>query len=247
MTRRIFIGWDARDEIAATVCASSLRRRTQSPVRYLRLDDPDVKTVYDRPYEMRDGQRYDVRSDTPFSTDFSFSRFLVPWLMDYKGFALFTDPDTIWMRSPDELFAMAEQHPEIGVWVVKHNHNPEENEKMMGLRQTRYPRKNWSSVCLWNCSHSMVRLLKPHIVNRSDGQYLHGLRWLDDEEIGGLDETWNWLAEPGREPWTGKKDELIPAVIHFTTGGPWFIDYHDVPFAGFWWDEAGDFWWEGRG
>ena len=104
---------------------------------------------------------------------------------------------------------------------------------MDGRQQTTYPRKNWSSLVLYNCGHAANRALTPAAVNTQSGAYLHRFQWLDDELIGSLPETWNWLEGGSRPPADGP-----PKVVHYTRGGPWFDDWQQVEYAQHWRDEA---------
>jgi hypothetical protein len=119
--------------------------------------------LYRREWTYEDGQYYDTRDRKPFSTEFSFTRFLVPSLCQWRGVALFCDCDFLWRTDVAELFALHD--PSFAVQVVKHDHNPSETVKMEGQAQTRYLRKNWSSLMLWNCDHPSNLMLTPHKVN----------------------------------------------------------------------------------
>jgi hypothetical protein len=78
--------------------------------------------------------------------------------------------------------------------VVKHDHQPTEHWKMDGQFQTRYHRKNWSSVCLFNCDHPANKALTVDLVNSAPGRDLHAFSWLADDLIGELPPEWNWLV-----------------------------------------------------
>ena len=88
------------------------------------------------------------------------------------------------------------------VYCVQHDYTPKEKHKMDGQKQTIYPRKNWSSFILFNCSHSSNKKLSVDLVNSQTGSFLHQFKWLKDNEIGSLDERWNWL-----EGWTSKHND----------------------------------------
>lgn len=252
MSAQVFIGWDPVDALMAEVCASSIRRHSDLRVRMLKADDPDVRAVYSRGYTVKNGQKFDQIDGKPFSTDFSFRRFLVPYLCGHKGFAIFCDADIVFTTDLDQLIDYAITQPEHAMWCVKHNHDPENTEKMHGVEQTKYRRKNWSSLVLWNCGHPSNRILTPHEVNTRPGAWLHGFDWLHDNLIGELPETWNWLC--GHSPTTGGSslDGSHPALrdypngIHYTDGAPCMANWGSVEFAGYFWDECEDFWWEGR-
>ncbi len=116
---------------------------------------------------------------------------------------------------------------------VHHDHRPRESWKMDGAQQTVYPRKNWSSLVLYNCAHPKNAVLTPELVNRESGAFLHRFQWLEDAEIGALDESWNWLEGWSAPPSGG----LPPNAIHYTRGGPWFDHWRTVEYARLWLDE----------
>lgn len=227
---RIFVGWDSREIEAYDVCRVSLTRRASVPltVTPLKLDELIAAKLYDRPFERRGNQRIDLRDGRPFSTDFSFSRFLVPSLASWTGWALYCDCDFLWRDDVAKLFALRDETK--AVMVVKHQHAPPETSKMDGVVQTTYPRKNWSSLILWNCGHPANRAVTSEAVNVRPGSWLHGFRWLDDAAIGDLPEAWNWL-EGHSAP------SIDPRAVHFTRGGPWFPAWKSVAYADEWWRE----------
>ncbi|MBI3252529.1 MAG: glycosyltransferase [Candidatus Omnitrophica bacterium] len=214
---RIFIGWDSREEVAYDVCLASLRRYSSRP-----LDVTPLKQE-----ELRHGGLYARSKDPLASTEFTYTRFLTPFLADYRGWALFVDCDFLFTADVAELFAMAD--PRCAVMCVQHDHRPPERTKMDGALQTVYPRKNWSSLVLWNCAYPSNGVLTPEAVNRETGAFLHRFQWLKDSEIGALPETWNWL-----EGWSRAVPDEIPKAIHFTRGGPWFDKWKHVKFGELW-------------
>jgi len=216
----VYIGWDSREDAAYQVCRHSLLRHAGRPVEVipLRQDDLRRRGLYRR------------ARDPLASTEFTYTRFLVPALAGYEGWALFCDCDMLWTADIAELIQRADDR--YAVMCVHHDHNPPETVKMDGAVQTRYPRKNWSSFVLYNCGHPANRLLTPDVVNRESGAFLHRFQWLADDLIGALPETWNWL-----EGWTPVPDTGIPAVIHYTRGGPWFENWRDVAYAAEWLEE----------
>lgn len=227
-TLPIFIGWDQREEVAFDVCRHSLLARSSVPlyVRALRLEGLRHANLYWRQSVVQGGRRIDTIDRRPFSTDFAFSRFLVPALMQYNGWALFCDCDFLFLADVADLLKHAD--PEKAVMVCKQVHEPNEGEKMDGQAQSRYRRKNWSSLVLWNCSHEANLALTTHAVNREYGSWLHGFEWLDDDEIGELPPQWNWIdgVTPG-----------APLAVHYTSGGPWMRGHQSVAFAQEWQDE----------
>jgi hypothetical protein len=225
---KVYIGWDQRDIPAFARCRGSLIRHKSMNVQIEALRDWDLRRqkVYWRPYIVDgEGQKHDGRDGKPFSTDFSFTRFCVPFLEDYADeWVLFCDPDMLWRADIAELASLID--PEKAVMCVQHNHRPTEIEKMGGLAQTVYPRKNWSSLMLMN--PSKCTNLTKYVVNNQTGSWLHGMLWLEDDEIGALPEEWNWL-----EGWSSP--EIEPKIIHYTRGTPDMEGCEDVAYAAEWW------------
>ena len=214
MALKIFIGWDQRDALAYEVCCRSLLQHASVPLDIRPLKHWELRRagLYWRPYLCDEqGQQWDVFDGKPFSTGFSFTRFLVPELCNFADeWVLFCDADFLWRADVARLFAAADGQPEA-VFVVKHNHWPAETLKMGGVLQTRYARKNWSSLMLLNPSR--CRALTRHVVSNWPGGDLHALAWLDDAAIGALPERWNWLE--------GHSDvDGTASAVHFTRGTP---------------------------
>lgn len=227
----IYLGFDPREAAAYAVTRQSIREFSQHiPVRGLVLDDLRKKGLYWRPTERRMNRLYDVISEHEMATEFAISRFLVPHL-ELSGpkrlgrWALFMDCD---MLVRVNLMRVIEGLDESkAVYCVKHNHVPDYIEKMDGQIQSKYDRKNWSSFVLFNCDHKANKALTPEFVNTKPGRELHGFCWLSDDLIGELPVEWNWLV--------GHSDErVVPKVVHFTDGGPWFGAFTNVPYADEW-------------
>jgi lipopolysaccharide biosynthesis glycosyltransferase len=217
---KIFIGYDSREDIAFEVAKRSILDHMDAEVIALRLDDLREMGLYWRPV------------DPMSSTEFSFSRFLVPALCNYRGWALFMDCDFLVRGSLAKLLDYKD--PEKAVYVVKHEYEPKSLTKMDGQAQRRYPRKNWSSFMWFNCAHPFNYNLSPEIVNTETGMYLHRFLWCWDEAIGELPPTFNYL-----EGWHTRAVEPNPLCVHFTEGGPWFDDYQNVEYAHEWKQVAG--------
>ncbi len=163
------------------------------------------------------------------STGHAIARFLVPALCHFEGWALFTDGDVLFRADVGQLFAAAD--PEKAVQVVQHQHAPTHAEKMDGQIQTRYLRKNWSSVLLFQCAHRANQALTIELVNTVPGRDLHRFCWLSDDLIGSLDPRWNWLA--------GHSSSTIdPALVHFTEGVPDMAGYEHQPYSDEWYAYA---------
>jgi lipopolysaccharide biosynthesis glycosyltransferase len=178
---KVFVGYDIREDIAYQVCEYSILKH-QSAAQVIPLKQK----------ELRESGVYTRTVDPLSSTEFTFTRFLVPYLANYQGWAVFVDCDFIFLEDVKELFAQADD--QYAVMVVKHDYTPQEGLKMDGCKQLPYPRKNWSSVILWNCAHPANQQITPDVVNAQTGQYLHRFQWLDDREIGTLQSEWNWLV-----------------------------------------------------
>lgn len=231
MKRRVYIGWDSREDIAFQVAKHSILKHSENiEVIPLKLDELKARGLVTRP------------DDPRASTEFTFTRFLVPHLNDYKGWALFVDCDFLFRTDVNKLFDLAD--PSKAVMVVKHDYNVEDGTtKMDGKVQHAYPRKNWSSCMLFNCAYrkNMASLdplhINQHVIDKIAAlSYLHQFKWLDDSEIGEIPHTWNWLVGHYHEPQDGKPD-----AIHFTLGGPWFDEYKDVEYGNLWLDEAQEY------
>jgi hypothetical protein len=172
-----------------------------------------------------------TRADDPLaSTEFTYSRFLTPALAGFSGPALYCDSDFLWLDDIADLAASFDTSK--AVQCVEHNYRPVETQKMDGKVQAVYPRKNWSSLMLFNCDHSSVRALTPQVVNGESAAFLHRMQWVADRDIGQLDPEWNWL-----EGWDQIAPGCFPKAIHFTRGGPWFQDWKSVAFADLWLSE----------
>jgi hypothetical protein len=214
---RVYIGWDRREPEAYDVAKFSLTRRASIPVEVtpIKLDDLRRRGLYAR----------DV--DPLASTEFTYSRFFTPALAGFSGWALFCDCDFLWLADIAELAAVT-RVPKA-VYCVQHDYRPKETTKMDGAVQTVYPRKNWSSLMLFNCEHPAVRRLTPELVNRESGAFLHRMQWVNDEDIGALPVEWNWL-----EGWNEKPAQGTPKAVHFTRGGPWFARWQNVDYGDLW-------------
>lgn len=212
----VYVGYDGREDIAYKVCEFSLYKHS-----------PDVDVIPLIQSELRSNGLYNREVDKLGSTEFTFTRFLVPTLQNYNGWALFCDCDFLWLGDIKEIFDQADDR--YAVMVVKHDYEPSSETKMDGCTQTRYPRKNWSSMILWNCEHPANQQLDTNMINEATGQYLHRFQWLKDSEIGSLDVRYNWLVNWYKEPQDGN-----PFALHYTEGGPWFDDYRDCDYHGIW-------------
>jgi lipopolysaccharide biosynthesis glycosyltransferase len=213
---KIFVGYDSREDIAYQVCRHSILTR-----------QPTAEVIPLKRQELINNGLYTREVDPLSSTEFTFTRFLVPHLMDYQGWALFCDCDFLFTIDVDEIFKCVDE--KYAVMVVKHDYTPTEGTKMDGQKQLLYPRKNWSSLVLWNCGHPANQQLDLNTVNSETGAYLHRFQWLNDDEIGELSYAYNWLVNWYKEPEDG-----TPKVIHYTEGGPWFENYRHCEYGYQW-------------
>ena len=214
---RIYVGWDSREDIAYQVCKRSLEQHSSIPLQVIPIKQDDLRTrgLYWR------------GPDALSSTEFSFTRFLTPYLAGYTGWAVFVDCDFLFRK--DIAGLLDYRDPTKALYCVKHDYVPKETVKMDGQKQTQYPRKNWSSFMFINCGHEQVQALTPDVVNSESGLYLHRFNWLTDDVIGSLPVTWNYL-----EGWHTDADCEDPTAVHFTRGGPWFEEYQNVEYGEEW-------------
>jgi len=207
----IFIGYDSKVKIAYHVLAESILRNSSTPVTISPINLSNLKNIYTR------------KQDPLASTEFSFSRFLVPHLMNYNGWAIFMDSDMVMLSDITELWNL--RNEDYAIQVCKHDYIPKSKHKFLGNNQTIFAKKNWSSLMLMNCSK--CKTLTPEYVNTRSGLELHQFKWLDENLIGSIPLEWNWLV--GEYPY--KKDVHN---VHFTEGGPYFRDYKNTEYANEW-------------
>ena len=211
----VFIGYDPREAVAYSVLAYSIQARASQPVAVTPLMLSQLKGMLVR-------ERHPLQS-----TDFSFSRFLTPYLSGYTGWSVFMDCDMLMRDDIANLWQLRDDR--YAVMVVKHHHVPRETVKFLGEPQSKYEKKNWSSVMLFN--NVRCRALSPENVNRASGLELHQFKWLENDDlIGALPGRWNHLV--GYNP--PRRDA---GLVHYTLGGPWFDDYRDCEYSREWFTE----------
>ena len=207
----IFVGYDSKEIIAYHVLSQSIVKHSSVPVRFTPICLRNIATIFNR-------ERSALQS-----TEFSFSRFLVPYLSNYQGWSLFLDCDMLARADLAELFSL--RNDQYAVMVCKHDYVPKDSVKFLGQVQTRYVKKNWSSAVLFN--NARCKKLTTDYVNTATGLELHQFKWIEENEIGGLPLEWNWLV--------GEYSFNAAAkIIHFTRGGPYFADYKDSDYAEEW-------------
>lgn len=219
---RVFIGYDKVESTAWHTMVHSIYKHSSRPVAIIPIHNDNFKGIYSK------------ERDPKQSNTFSFSRFLVPYLSNYDGYSVFFDCDMMLRVDIAEIFKVIDEQPGKAVYVVKHDYSPKNKIKYLNTVQYQYPRKNWSSVVLWNCSHPSNKRVTTDFVNTSSGKELHRFTWLDDDEIGELDVKWNWLVGEYSNPPLDVKN------VHWTVGGPYFHEYKHSDFSEEWFLENGE-------
>jgi lipopolysaccharide biosynthesis glycosyltransferase len=207
----VYIGYDPREAIAFHTCANSVIRNSSRPVAII----PVALNLF-KDYS---------ETHTDGSNHFIYTRFLVPHLQEYTGWAIFIDGDMIVRDDIVKLWEL--QNPYNDVMVVKHDYKTCMPVKYLGAKNEDYPRKNWSSVILWNCNSFPNRKLTPQFVQHATGSELHRFSWLDDDRIGELPPEWNWLPD---EYGINRDAKLL----HYTLGTPCFQEFADTPQGDEW-------------
>ena len=208
----VFIGYDSKEKVAYNVLSHSIIQNSTKPVSITPIALNNLKDDFVR-------ERNNLSS-----TEFSFSRFIIPHLMNYQGWALFMDCDMLMFEDIAELWRLRDDR--YAVQVCKHDYTPKTDTKFLGQVQTKYPKKNWSSFMLMNCKKCTT--LTPDYVNKASGLELHQYKWLESEDlIGEIPLEWNWLVGEYEH-----KDNV--KNVHYTEGGPWFEQYKDCDYSQDW-------------
>ena len=208
---RVAIGFDQRESVAYHTFCQSILEKASEPVCFAPLALNTFKNYQE--------------THTDGSNAFIYSRFLTPYLFDFDGWAIFADGDMICLDDIAKLWAMRDESK--AVMVVKHDYKTKAHGKYLGNKNEDYPRKNWSSVILWNCKHPKHKILTPEFVMKQTGAFLHRFTWLEDADIGELPKEWNWLT-------TEYPDNYDAKLLHFTLGTPCFKDYANSEMADTW-------------
>lgn len=207
----IIVGFDQREAVAYHAFAQSVIEKSTIPVRFLPLS---IASLSDYKETHEDG-----------SNDFIYSRFLVPSIMNFKGWSIYADGDMICLEDIKKLWDLRDK--KYAVQVVKHDYKTKIAQKYWGNKNEDYPRKNWSSLILWNCEHQSHKILTPEFIQNQTGAFLHRFSWIDDKYIGAIEKEWNWLAMEYEE----KKDINL---IHYTIGTPCFEEYETKSLSSYW-------------
>jgi lipopolysaccharide biosynthesis glycosyltransferase len=207
----IFIGYDAKESIVYHTCVNSIIRLATQPIAIYPLARNLINTYKELHV---DG-----------SNDFTYLRLLVPYLSKFTGHAIFIDGDMIVKDDISKLWALKDNL--TAIQVVKHNYQTKMAEKYLGSKNENYPRKNWSSVTIWNCEHPKNRIITPEFVEQSTGEQLHRFSWLEDKDIGEIPIEWNWLPDE-----LGNNQDA--KLLHYTLGAPCFNNFVNTTMAEDW-------------
>ena len=211
---RVFIGYDDNEKVAFSTLSHSLLKHATQPIAITPIRLQNIKDVF-------------VRERLPIqSTEFAFSRFLVPYLSNYKGWSIFMDCD---MMVRDDIYNLYNRATfKYSVMYCKHDYTPKQDVKFRGAKNQAFPKKNWSSVMLFN--NSQCKALTPDYVNTASGLELHQFKWLEREHmIGDIPLEWNWLVGEYEYNEDAKN-------VHFTLGGPWYKEYKNGDYSQEWFD-----------
>ena len=210
-TINIVVGYDEREAVAYHTCVESIISNSSKHLRIIPLCLKHFKKYKE---EHNDG-----------SNEFIYSRFLAPYLMNFEGWTIFLDGDMICLEDISKLWELKDN--KYAIQVVKHEYKTKMSTKYWGNKNENYPRKNWSSVILWNCGHEANKCLVPEFVKNKPGSFLHRFQWLDNKLIGELDKKWNWLAiEYDENPNAG--------IVHYTLGTPCFKEFSEESMSQYW-------------
>jgi lipopolysaccharide biosynthesis glycosyltransferase len=211
----IIVGYDQKEAVAYHVFCQSVLEKATQPVSFTPLAKNTLKKYCE------------IHKDG--SNEFIYSRFLTPYLHNYSGWAIYADGDMVCLDDISKLWNLREKNKEKAVVVVQHDYKTKASIKYLGNKNENYPRKNWSSLVLWNCEHSKNKLLTPEFIQESSGAFLHRFSWLDDSDIGELTIEWNWLA-------LEYPDNMEAKIIHYTLGTPCFKDYSKGAMSDIWFE-----------
>jgi lipopolysaccharide biosynthesis glycosyltransferase len=207
----IVVGFDQREAVAYHVFCQSIIDKSSMPIQFIPLALNTIK-VYEEQH--LDG-----------SNRFIYSRFLTPYLMNYTDWAIYADGDMVCNHDIAELWRLRDKSK--ADQVVKHDYKTKKKVKYFNNINEDYPKKNWSSLILWNCSHESNKALTPMMVANASGSFLHRFSWLEESEIGEINKEWNWLA-------IEYKDNDEAKIIHYTLGTPCLNEYRNSNMANYW-------------
>lgn len=208
---KIVVGFDQAEAIAYHTFCQSIIDKASVPLQFMPLSE---KTLSNYGATRNDG-----------SNRFIYSRFLTPYLNNFTGWAVYADGDMVCRVDIKDLWDLKDHSK--AVMLVKHDYTTKVSTKYLGNKNQNYPRKNWSSLVLWNCSHPINKVLTPEFIAAKEGAYLHRFSWIPEELIGEIPLEWNWLADE-------YKNNEQARLVHYTLGTPCFLDYKNSPMSKYW-------------
>ena len=200
--------------MAYHVLCHSILRQSRKPVSFIPINK---RMIPDFTRGMEDG-----------STEFSFSRFLTPYLSGYTGQSIFMDCDMLVRGDIHDVLDYCDLRHDV--FVVKHSYKPKTEKKFLGNVQSPYPKKNWSSFMVFNNFSAPCRRLTTETVSVAPGSYLHQFKWTTEDRVGELPIDWNHLVSE----YPNNKNAR---VIHYTLGTPCFDGYKAQEWATEWYEE----------
>ena len=210
----VYIGFDSRTQFVSDVCKYSILSRTNKQI-----------TIKDIGTSILPKKNWWREVNPLETTEFSICRFLVPWLNDYKGIAIFMDQDFLWQCDIYELLEFYDE--QYAVMVCKHDYIPKTDKKLIdnkNVNQSKYEKKNWSSLMMFNCAHKDCKNLSLDVVNNNTGLWLHQFKWTNN--IGSIPLKYNFLVD--------EYDSDSAKVYHYTLGGPWNKKHENCSFSNLW-------------
>jgi hypothetical protein len=210
----IYVGYDSNMNDLEGVCKLSILKSIEESLgggkwnNYLEFK-PEIKILdiaklpdYNREYANQ-------------STEFTYSRFLIPYLENYEGFSLFVDNDFIFTKTPLSMFNYLS--PDDAVACIKYPHYEHDATKFDGEVNIDYPCKLWSSMMFFNNGHEDCKKLTPEVVNTWTGKQLHQFEWTD--KISEIPQKYIFV-----EGYDNPEEKWDYTGIHYTRGGPWIND-----------------------
>ena len=114
----IVVGFDQREAVAYHTFTQSIIEKSTMPVRFLPLSINSLSNYNER---HNDG-----------SNDFIYSRFLVPHLMNFKGWAIYADGDMICLEDIKKLWN--QRNNNYAVQVVKHDYETKIEKNILVIK-----------------------------------------------------------------------------------------------------------------
>lgn len=243
-TYHIFVGYDEREHEVFQVCKYTLEKNSTVPIKVHKLHHKPLRDnkMLTREWKIEsNGQYTDLVDGRPFSTQFTFSRFLLPELWktindpNKSPLVMFVDCDFVYLQDIGEMFKEIENYKirhgaRNALYCTQHNYNPNNQVKMDGINQSRYNKKLWAAMMVFDMEHQKNEKVTCEYVNTTSGRELMQLSWVDDlTEIGHIEEKWHFIPDHSER----NTNEI--AAIHYTEGGPWFPNYRNCKYAHHWW------------